>query len=57
MLLKKVYRGYQTRDVAVFLLDCREDEEIQADFPSKEASSPILETMASFTDGTILNEG
>ena len=30
--------------MAVFLLECREDEEGQADFPSKEGSSLILET-------------
>ena len=37
--------------MAVFLLECREDEERQADFSSKEASSSILETTASFSDG------
>ena len=42
--------------MAVFLLECREDEERQADFPSKEASSPVLEKTASFTDGVILME-
>ena len=39
--------------MAVFLLECREDEERQVDFPSKEASSPVLEMTTSFTDGTI----
>ena len=42
--------------MAVFLLECRKDEERQADFPSKEASSPVLEMTASFTDGAILME-
>ena len=42
--------------MAVFLLECREDEERQDDFTSKEASSPILETTASFIDGAILTE-
>ena len=42
--------------MAVFLLECREDEEIQASFPNKKASSPVLETMANFTDGAILTE-
>ena len=42
--------------MVVFLLECREDEERPADFPSKETSSPVLETMASFTDGAILTE-
>ena len=32
----------------VFLLECREDEERQADFCRKEASSPVLGTIASF---------
>ena len=36
--------------MAVFLLECREYEERQADFPSKEASSPVIETTASFTN-------
>ena len=40
----------------VFLLECGEDEERQADFPSKETSSPILEMKASFIDGAILTE-
>ena len=42
--------------MADFLLECREDEERQADFPRKEASSPVLETTASFTNSTILME-
>ena len=40
--------------MAVYLLECREDEEGQADFCGKEASSPLLDTMASFTNGAIL---
>ena len=35
--------------MAVFLLECIEDEERQANFPSKEASLPILEKTASST--------
>ena len=42
--------------MAVFLLKYSEDEERQADFPSKEASSTILDTTASFTDGAILTK-
>ena len=42
--------------MAVFLLEYREAEERQVDFPSKEASSPILETMARFTNSAILME-
>ena len=42
--------------MAVFLLECRKDEERQANFPSKEAFSPISETTASFTNGAILME-
>ena len=42
--------------MAVFLLECRDDEERQADFPSKQASSPVLEMTASLTDGAILSE-
>ena len=38
--------------MAVFLLDCREDER-PANFPSKEACSPVLEMMVSFTDDAI----
>ena len=40
--------------MAVFLLECREDEEKQADFCRKEASLPLLEMTASFTNGAIL---
>ena len=32
--------------MAVFLLECRKDEERHAYFCRKEASSPLLETMA-----------
>ena len=32
--------------MAVFLLECREDEEGKADFCRKEASSPLLEKTA-----------
>ena len=39
-----------------FLLECRKDEERQANFPSKEASQFILERIASFTDSAILME-
>ena len=39
--------------MAVFILECREDEEIQANFPSKEAS-PILEMTASFINDAVL---
>ena len=42
--------------MAVILLECKEDKEKQAIFPSKEASSPILKKKASFTNGTILIE-
>ena len=42
--------------MAVFLQEYREDEERQANFPRKGASSSVLETTASFTDGTILTE-
>ena len=42
--------------MTVFLLECRKDEEIQADFCRKEASLPFLETTASFTNGAILME-
>ena len=37
--------------MAVFLLECREDEEREAKFSSKETSSPVIETTASFSDG------
>ena len=40
----------------VFLLQCREDEGRQADFPIKEASQSVLEITASFTNGAILTE-
>ena len=40
--------------MAIFLLERREDEERQAGFGRKEASSPLLEMTASFTDGAIL---
>ena len=42
--------------MGVFLLECREGEERQADFPNKETSPPVLETTASYTDGPILME-
>ena len=42
--------------MAVFLLECREDEEKQANFCRKEASTPVLETTASFTNGAIITE-
>ena len=42
--------------MAVFLLECREDKERQADFCRKDASSPLLETTANFTNGAILME-
>ena len=42
--------------MAVVLLECRGDKERQADIPCKEASSPIVEMTASFTDGPILRE-
>ena len=42
--------------MAVVLLECREAEERQADFPSKEASQSVLEMTPSFTDGAILTE-
>ena len=42
--------------MTVFLVECREGEERQADFASKEASSPVLETTASFTDSAILRK-
>ena len=40
--------------MAVLLLECREDEERQADFCRKQASSPLLEVMASFNNDAIL---
>ena len=42
--------------MSVILLECREDEERQADIPCKEAPSPILEMTASFTSGATLTE-
>ena len=42
--------------MAVFLLECREDEERQANFPSTVVSLPMLETTARFTNGAILTE-
>ena len=42
--------------MAVFLLECREDEERHTDVCGKEASSPLLESTASFTNGAILTE-
>ena len=42
--------------MVVFLLQCREDEERQASFPSKEDSRSVLEITASFTNGAILTE-
>ena len=40
--------------MAVFLLECREHEKRQVDFPNEEASLSVLEMMASLTDGAIL---
>ena len=40
--------------MAVFPLECREDRERQIDFYRKDASSPLLEMTASFTNGAIL---
>ena len=42
--------------MGVVLLECREDKERKANFPSKETFQSTLETMASFTDGTIITE-
>ena len=42
--------------MAVLLLKCREDEEIQVKCLSKEGFSPIFETMASFPHGAALME-
>ena len=39
-----------------YLLECREEEEGQANFPTKDASSSILETTVSFTYGANLTE-
>ena len=41
--------------MAVFLLECREVEKRQPDFCRKEASLPVLEMMASFTNGAVFN--
>ena len=40
--------------MAIFLLECREDEERQANFPSKEAFQFILEITASFFNGNLM---
>ena len=42
--------------MVLFLLECREDEERQADFCKIESFSPLLEITARFTNGTILTE-
>ena len=42
--------------MVVFLLECREDGERQANFSGKEAFSSVLEIMASFTDGATLTQ-
>ena len=42
--------------MTVFLLECREDEERQANLCRKEASSPVLEMTASFTNGAMLTD-
>ena len=42
--------------MAVFLLECKEDEERQANFPSKEGSQSVLEMTAIFINGTVLTE-
>ena len=42
--------------MAVFLLECRENEGIQDKFPSKEVSLSVLEMTGSFTNGAILME-
>ena len=39
----------------VFLLECKENEERQANFPSKEASQSISE-ITSFANGAIITE-
>ena len=38
------------------LLECKEDEERQANFSTKEASQSIIEMMASFADVAIIME-
>ena len=40
--------------MAVFLIECSEDEKRQVDFPNEEASLSVLEMMAGLTDGAIL---
>ena len=42
--------------MAVFLLECRKGKEEQADICRKEASLPLLEMVASFTNGAIVTE-
>ena len=42
--------------MAGFLLECREDEERQADFCRNEASSLVLKIRASFTNADILTD-
>ena len=42
--------------MAVFLLECENDEERQANFSTKEASQSSLEVIAIFTDAAILPE-
>ena len=40
--------------MAIFLLECKEDEERQANYPTKQVSQSIFEMTASFADGAIL---
>ena len=40
--------------MTVCLLECREDEERQANYLCKEASQSVIEIMVSITDTTIL---
>ena len=42
--------------MAVFLLECENDEERQANFSTKEASKSGLEVIASFADAAILTQ-
>ena len=42
--------------MAVLLLECKEDEERQPDFPTKQVSLSILDMMASFVDSAILKQ-
>ena len=51
LFTKSLYELVHMR-YSCFLLECRKDEEREANFPNKEVSSPILETMASFSNGT-----